>query len=406
MSTVVKINDAFRMLDAPPFLANPGRYADSNSSPTEMFCQFQPCGPCTTSDESATFHNDCVNLFRMESPNKPKILQNLWFIARSRTPFHHFPLPPPRFDNISTAFRTIASKGYALSAFTHLPVELCRMIWSYSPSAHLWQYSSVMGLAHELETTADVSSCYSLSTIKSWSREEQEASLTSDLGFMRLTFDQDGLSKIERLREVPKEHDSRDTLKMYVIEPSAALSCVTIEFKFNRARLSIPSATTIRIWDTPAPPDLKRCLFLSYSGPTCSRFVTIPTRNCTGLTFFYWHQFTKAIHAHTERSPFAQETFNKLPFEFRENLVWIYVPLTSNNPIVGFGVRLIRGRFNLLLHLPCFLLRMKLSGDLTIGPYHGTNTEDITRKQQIGQRLCITGPNVEVRLRTSACTPP
>ncbi|KAH7157708.1 hypothetical protein B0J13DRAFT_177197 [Dactylonectria estremocensis] len=199
-------------------------------------------------------------------------------------------------------------------------------------------------------------------------------------GYLRLTFDHDGLSKIERLQEVPEEHDSRHTLKAYVIEPAAVLSCVTVEFKFNRARLSIPNATRIRIWDTPAPPDLNRCLFLSYWGPSCSRFVTIPTRNCTGLTFFFLHLSIKAIHAHTGRSPSAQETFNRLSSEDRSNLIWIYVPLTPENPIIGFGVRLIRGRYELLQQAPCFLLRMELSGDLTIGPYHRSNTEDVTKR--------------------------
>lgn len=122
---------------------------------------------------------------------------------------------------------------------------------------------------------------------------------------------------------------------------------------------------------------------------------------------------TVAIHTHTSRSPCASKTFERLSYQTRGTIVWLYVPLSSDDGITAFGTRLkweFEGRYS--RGTPCFLVgsnvlrvdRSKLtdkfrfarSGDLAIGPYHDEDTTDFVSATSISCTLIYSFPEMAI----------
>lgn len=177
--------------------------------------------------------------------------------------------------------------------------------------------------------------------------------------------------------------------------------------------MKIVSSTDLKIWDTPAPPNLEECLVSPPSRRPPRLLKTVETRYSTGITFLLSGNLTVAIHAHTSKSPCASKTFERLSYRTRGPIVWLYVPLSSEDGITAFGTRLkweSQGRYS--RGTPCFLVgsnglrvdRSKLtdkfrfarSGDLAIGPRHDEDTTDFVSATSIGCTLIYSIPEMVI----------
>lgn len=107
--------------------------------------------------------------------------------------------------------------------------------------------------------------------------------------------------------------------------------------KYGICRLEVPRRDRgLQIWDTPIPPDLKRCPIRPLIIAAPMRFHTIKMAATTGITFFFRDGNVLAIHAHTKNEPSARSTIERLPDWFRF-FTWVYIPLPSVDMLVAFG---------------------------------------------------------------------
>ncbi|KAK4033146.1 hypothetical protein C8A01DRAFT_19869, partial [Parachaetomium inaequale] len=140
--------------------------------------------------------------------------------------------------------------------------------------------------------------------------------------FVRLTIDNDGLSKVERLAERPLFSRQRFDDRAFVVEREDWFGVTLAQFKD-------PQDPGFAVWDTPTPPDLAQCPVPLERLDSGRRFHTIDLAAVTGITFFFLHTKMSAIHAHSPSQPCAMPTYKALQ-EIREldkYCTWVYVPL-------------------------------------------------------------------------------
>lgn len=111
-------------------------------------------------------------------------------------------------------------------------------------------------------------------------------------------------------------------------------------FKFQYARLDVPAACEdgFRIWDTPSPPDLERCLLWPAEVGPSMRFRTIELSETSGITFFIHSGDIYTVHAHTPRAPHAKKSYSRLSRRRQRSAAWVYVPISASDSITAFGV--------------------------------------------------------------------
>lgn len=102
------------------------------------------------------------------------------------------------------------------------------------------------------------------------------------------------------------------------------------------------------------------------------QYRTINLRKITGITFFFARGNILHIHAHTANAPTAIETWRLLAPSCRPLATWIYMPVSPNDHIITFGPpveALNRGRAGHSDDELSFLFRLRLAGDVVVGPY-------------------------------------
>jgi len=100
----------------------------------------------------------------------------------------------------------------------------------------------------------------------------------------------------------------------------------------------------LHLWDTPTPPLLDECSFFDplkfMPMAPSSRFYTVDLNTVTGLTFFFGGSLLLGVHAHTPSAPTATRTAERISLTCLDvNLVWIYLPISSNDRITALAMR-------------------------------------------------------------------
>lgn len=93
----------------------------------------------------------------------------------------------------------------------------------------------------------------------------------------------------------------------------------------------------LQIWDTPIPPDMRKCVIRPQAIANFMRFHTINLAVTTGITFFFRGGNLLLVHAHTKSEPSAGSTIERFPVWFRQSFTWIYVPLPTVDTLDSFG---------------------------------------------------------------------
>ncbi|KAM0560011.1 hypothetical protein ACHAPJ_003968 [Fusarium lateritium] len=164
--------------------------------------------------------------------------------------------------------------------------------------------------------------------------------------------------------------------------------------QFNVLRLKLPDPPRgFQIWDTPNPPHLEDCEFYGRVSQSM-QFKTIDLRSVTGLTFFFSFSKLYAIHAHTQTRPYATRTFERLPARRRDNAVWIYLPVPTGEEITAIAMRLKNEGGGPTTQKPFFLIRTKLAGDVSVGPYHLGKHRDVVLSQSSPKLLIYSAADV------------
>ncbi|KAK5992233.1 hypothetical protein PT974_05634 [Cladobotryum mycophilum] len=347
------------------------------------------CSSCLAAEETATFHMDCLNLFKNQCHVRDKY-RRLWIAATNMYPWRRIRslLLPHSEHGLWIAARE------AFGFQDRLPPEIWEKIKGFVPSHVLWRYGSVMQLAREVnEAPLDEAVTYPLYEVESWTRGGQPTiSMRENMHFsaMRLTFDFRGIKRIDRvpveaMMKVDGFENSRD--QAFVTQWAEHISQVKVNFKFGRGRLDVPVNQKMHIWDTPTPLGMIEHM---PETPLRMRLVTINTdpRYCTGISFFSWNHATVAIFAHTKKQPSAVKTFRYFNNMHHSKLVWTYVPLTADDEVTAFGRRC--SSSNLFGQMDVQLVLYKKSGRITIGTDSAPGTNEILcMADQAAQRYPI-----------------
>ncbi|KAK8065301.1 hypothetical protein PG997_012048 [Apiospora hydei] len=112
--------------------------------------------------------------------------------------------------------------------------------------------------------------------------------------------------------------------------------------------------------------------------PQATQFLTVDLRGATGLTFHFDHGKVYEISTHTRAAPYAKRAAVQQQSGRRvaERTVWVHLPITKGEEILGVALRMTRAANHNELSF-----RMKLAGDISLGPDYSGNYEDVSISQ-------------------------
>ncbi|KAL1893289.1 hypothetical protein Sste5346_006465 [Sporothrix stenoceras] len=224
-----------------------------------------------------------------------------------------------------------------------LPAELVEMIREDSAESLIWRYAAVLDRCQPLAGEDNQLTSMPLTDIAAWERGSpaQVSDNTADNPILRLMIDARGLRSIERLAALPPAtHDRHSYKEAYVIVHQDEVKGVMIHFKYGLARLELPKKMKgLHIWDTPTPPSLTTdCSMLFQQILPRSRFQTVPLDRCDGITLLFEHGKVAVVHMHTPVTPMARMNFLSLD---RTDIAWVYVPINraAGDRVIAYGGR-------------------------------------------------------------------
>ncbi|KAJ8130984.1 hypothetical protein O1611_g2643 [Lasiodiplodia mahajangana] len=301
-------------------------------------------------------------------------MRRLWVAAAWRTPWRgasplSFPIDAAGFPSLKALCDTCK-----LPQIYNLPLELLRIIQSYSEHALLWRGA----LAFELAACISCQTLSSLSTLPLkdiifWERGKQPQVTSSlpPLPLIRIVVDAAGVSKIERVSVNPYKGECSSS-RVYIVEREQAISEYKAQFKDGFLRLKLASSSSPAIWNTANPPALQLCRAYEIESLTqYQRFFTVELAGIRGITFFFSLHQLYSLHIHRSSTLCALPSLQRVPPRRCKSISWCYLPIAKRDRIVVLGVRISpNGSLNLLV-------RMKKAGDVIVGPYIPSPAEDL-----------------------------
>ncbi|KAJ3529490.1 hypothetical protein NM208_g9731 [Fusarium decemcellulare] len=334
---------------------------------TVSICRKPGCSHCTVSAEASTVHSDCFE-FVARRCNLDDYLDYLWVVTAWRAPWRqapHFGLQDTEVVEPDWSVLDCLDISRSLAS---LPPEILGIIHRYSATSILWRFNAASKLTRRFPIAlSDSLLSIRLCKVAAWKRGQpvtiEEA---HQLPVIRLTIDSWGIREVERLPGYPQFKTWRTDSLVFVILDQAYLKDVIALFKFGVLRLEVPKTCHgLQTWDTPTPPEMRRCCFYPAHIRYSTQFRTIELRRISGITFFY-HGEIYAIHAHTQEAPCAQITYQRLSRRRQRSVVWVYVPVSQKDYITALGARMPL-RQERSFGSTCLLFRMKLGGDVPVG---------------------------------------
>ncbi|KAK8031448.1 hypothetical protein PG990_001182 [Apiospora arundinis] len=365
-----------------------------------LLCWKPNCWRCKQSPEAVAIHPDCLSLFKKQCQTEDA-LDRLWARVASRRPWREAPalqLDPEATLDLGLVCAKAEQCG--IPGLKLLPPELIHMVYEYSEHATFWRYIDIVRLGKELEAASLYSRSLPLRSILAWTRGSRPYRLQSPgsscLRIIRLTIDYRGLRQVERLRERPSYRHGRSDSKAFVIltDGEDDLENITMHYKYGFSFLEMPgSFRGFHIWDMPNPPLLAQCQFTK-DIPQSTRFRTVDVRSASGLTFFFCNSKMYGIYGHTHAAK-KQRAANQRGGVC--DMAWIHLPIPEGEEIRAIVLRMRRSDGVMTrTQNPCFLFRMKLAGDVSIGPYHTGDYEDIVFSRSSPELLIHNVANVGI----------
>ncbi|KAM7198712.1 hypothetical protein V8F20_006027 [Naviculisporaceae sp. PSN 640] len=354
--------------------------------------------------ETVTVHQECFRIYIHDAAprlGKYRLIgpeSRLYTAGLFRSPWPRAPpLSLTGASEMSYAVLSQVASRCGLSQLAECPAELVEMIHQYSPHSPFWRAISALTLAERVGTTVPEPLVVPFHEIDSWERggkltrwqpprnlQSSSTSSRSRPPVVRLTIDAEGIRRIELLWGEPRYTSQRTDRLAFVVEELATFKGIDAHFEDGLVQLYSKSGyPRLRIWDTPTPPDLSLCTKLLGSEDLqpfrWRRWRTVELDSITGLTFFYRHRVLIGIHPHRadDIDTSASDTYQRLRLnqgQEKEDVVWIYHPMSSSDTINIFGSR----SGDTFLVTPTILIRSRLSGDVIIGPMvPGAVREDV-----------------------------
>ncbi|KAK8001404.1 hypothetical protein PG991_013626 [Apiospora marii] len=322
-------------------------------------------------------------------------LDRLWAAVVSRRPWRGAPdLRLGRDAGFDMELVCAKAEEYGFPCFKRLPSELVRIVYTHSSLATFWRYIAIVSLARKLGAAPTRSGSLPLRDVSAWSRGwERPALLPSPpperLSSIRLTVDWHGVKQIERLSGMPPCRRWVSENARFIILTEGVvdqLENIMVQYKYGILRLVMPdSFGGSHIWDMPDPPPLADCRFSGAVIPQATQFRAIDLRRATGLTFHFNHNKVYEIFAHTRAAPYARRATSQqhhgVP-HVTYRRAWVHLPIPKGEEILAIAVRMTHGSHHeLSTQKPCFLFRMKLTGDVALGPNYSGDYEDVNLSQ-------------------------
>jgi hypothetical protein len=206
--------------------------------PNWRFCRDPACEKRSQgSEESATFHGDCYNLY-MQRAKSRDAKKKLWtFVCWKDSPWPK--CPPLQLWPKTPVLGGARLPGLpGVSGMSKLPPEVLSQIWDNVGRCALGRYSLVMDTGEYLDGAGAERWLTRLSKVQSWHRVGHRGGCVVESDDERLfdrliTVDEEGIQRIEKLdREEPRECLS-DGTTLYAIAQAGQSICVDF---------------TVRIW--------------------------------------------------------------------------------------------------------------------------------------------------------------
>lgn len=113
---------------------------------------------------------------------------------------------------------------------------------------------------------------------------------------IRLTIDHKGFSRVERLSSIPAYVGECSTSLRYIVQYALFGTGIQAQVKDGLLRLRLPEErSSLRIWNTPSPPDLSSCKGHGSALLSGKQFHVVEADRIRGITFFLllwpplWH---------------------------------------------------------------------------------------------------------------------
>ncbi|KAK5630102.1 hypothetical protein RRF57_005817 [Xylaria bambusicola] len=328
-----------------------------------ILCRRNKCNQCVGSPEFVPIHYDCYQIFRVNvNLGESEALNLLWTIGSWRNPW---PRAQPIY--LSNAIDQVEleriSEISGLPDLRRLPPELVGMIRDLSPHQLFWRSIFLRPLSRS-----------PLNEILSWERGATPVFTLSTLipPLIRLTIDIYGISKIERLREWPVFNSRTTNQSAFILEHIRDVPKIYVEFKsyisntrkgdFSRLRLS-ENQPSLCIWNTCSPPSLSSCGFLNPAAlrsHISSRLYVRDLGRSRGITFFFASGQLFGVHIHLSENSCAMDTYERISIHRRRRIVWVHMPISPPDRVLGLGSRKTDFGFKILI-------QMSLAGEVILG---------------------------------------
>lgn len=333
--------------------------------------------------EAVVVHHDCFAIFIQSCPLAPRVAcERLWEVAIARRPWPFAadaaPFSPSgAYIICPEAVQRIASL-HNMPQMANIPVELVERILSHSPEyTTFWGAVAALTMASYVVSNITVldEQRVALNRVLSWERggkiHVQDPAPTEEpphTDFLRITYDADGVRKVERLSQWPncekrgQLNTSNKRLAWVIVNihndafnhKDVTVTCKDGFLRFDSERVWSPGHLYHRTWDTPTPPESSSTwpfelkMWEHYDLPAFQTGHLVNLDSISGITFAYAADSLVAIYPHPKTSseikkknPYQPTIPLTRPWSERKDHPYSYffLPVTEEDKIMAFGVR-------------------------------------------------------------------
>lgn len=318
--------------------------------------------------ETIASHHDCFSMFLQSCPLPPRLAcERLWKVAIAKRPWPLGYQDLPAFS-LTGAYHILCSEAvkkvasiYNIRQLTTFPTELVERIRSYSSGEPIfWRAVTALTMALSLSIFPAIDEQrVELTKLCHWERGgtiQTSGSEGRTTDVLRITFDIDGVRKIERFPRWPTcekqpRTDGRFSWVLLEIDgneirdKTAYCQDGLLRFSFDDNGRAYVHEDLPLIWDTPTPPNLDSIEYVAdkflfpiaggYDGSFAAGHL-INLDSISGLTFVYEGKMLMAIHSHC-----GDEINNfGIPVGSRngQQQACFFLPVTENDKIMAIGI--------------------------------------------------------------------
>lgn len=186
---------------------------------------------CDSSIEYTTVHFECYQIF-LRVCNYAKLqqdyaLQKLWISTAWRLPWENAFFMPASNVYIPTSPKSLELSGqlFGIPFLHRLPQELLLPIWRESKDSLFWRCMSIIRMVTEFETNTPELQIEPLDQVISWRRNGKLecAPASAMYPITKLTIDQEGIKKVERLSCRPQYTGETHSDSTFIVEEGSSL---------------------------------------------------------------------------------------------------------------------------------------------------------------------------------------